>query len=96
MYAPNYGFPNAAAGQQAFNGATPHPQGAHMPPGAGGPGPQQPPQPQQQMMLNAQQFPMGPGQGQFVGPQGPGMMPGMNPAMMQNPGMQQMSPAQSK
>ncbi|SPQ25236.1 da50d51f-ff8f-459f-8231-5fd03a86e7c7 [Thermothielavioides terrestris] len=64
MYSAPYGYPNPAAGP-IFNGAPP--QGAHLQPG---PSPNQP----QQIMYNAQQFPV-PGQ--------PGAFPaGPNPAMM--------------
>lgn len=79
MYANNYGFPNGA----------PPSQNPHLP--AQGPNPNQPPQ--QQMMYNPQQFPMGAQGPPFPGP--PNMMPGAGPAggMMQNPGMPHMAAA---
>jgi hypothetical protein len=79
MYANNYGFPN---------GAQPS-QNPHLP--AQGPNPNQPPQ--QQMMYNPQQFPMGAQGPPFPG--APNMMPGAGPAggMMQNPGMPHMTAA---
>jgi hypothetical protein len=80
MYQAPYGFQNAA-GPGAFNGAAP-PQGSHLQPGPA-------PNPNQPMMYNPQQFPMG-AQGPFPG--GPNMMPGAGAAgMMQNAGMPHMA-----
>ncbi|KAK3906307.1 hypothetical protein C8A05DRAFT_11937 [Staphylotrichum tortipilum] len=73
MYSTPYGYPNAAA-RPIFNGGAPPPQGAHLQPAPS------PNQAQQQMMYNAQQFPM-PGAGQ-PGP----FPPGSNPALMGAPG----------
>ena len=89
MYAPGYGFSNAAV-PPTFNNAGAPPQAGgqnpHMQPGA------MPPQPGQQMMYNPQQFAAmaGAPQGHFVGAANPGpvMMPGAGPAgMMQNAAM---------
>ncbi|KAL2129507.1 hypothetical protein VTI74DRAFT_7657 [Chaetomium olivicolor] len=84
MYSAPYGYPNAAAGP-IFNGAPP--QGAHLQPV---PSPGQ----QQQMMYNAQQFPMAGQPGAFsAGPNPAAMMGGgAGPAgMMQNGGMPHMT-----
>ena len=80
MYSAAYGFQNAAG--PAFNGAPPG-QNPQMQPGLA------PNQPQQQMMYNPQQFPMG-AQGPFPG--NPNMMPGAASAsMMQNAAMPHMA-----
>jgi hypothetical protein len=83
MYQGGYGFPNAGGGGPAFNGAPP-PQNHHMQPGPGQG------QPQQQMMYNTQQFPMGAQGGHFQGGPNPAMMGAAGPAgMMQNAAMPQ-------
>lgn len=89
MYSPAYGYGNAAG--QPYNGA-PQGQNTQMQPGPGSNQPQQP------MMYNQQQYPMGPGGGAFSGAPNPGaMMPGTaGPAgMMQNTALPQM-PANSQ
>ncbi|KAI8635211.1 hypothetical protein F5Y19DRAFT_4047 [Xylariaceae sp. FL1651] len=85
MYAGNYGYPNNAAGSPPYNGGAPPPgsQNSAMQPGAA----------PNQMMYNAQQFPMG-AQSAAAFPGNPNMMPGVGPAgMMQNTGMPHMAAA---
>lgn len=88
MYSAPYGYPNAPGGS-VFNGAPP--LGAHLQPS---PSPTQP----QQMMYNAQQFPMVSQPGHFPGGPNPAMMGGAGHAgMMQNAAMPHMAPnGQSK
>jgi hypothetical protein len=86
MYAGNYGYPNnAAVGQQPYNGGAPHPgsQNSSLQPGTA----------PNQMMYNAQQFPMAAHSAAgFAG--NPNMMAGVGPAgMMQNTGMPHMAAA---
>ncbi|KAI2635448.1 hypothetical protein GGS21DRAFT_515901 [Xylaria nigripes] len=83
MYAGNYGYPNTPAGSSPYNGGAPPPgsQGAVMHPGAA----------PNQMMYNAQQFPMG-AQSAAGFPGNPNMMAGVGPSgMMQSTGMPQMA-----
>ncbi len=85
MYAGNYGYPNNPAGSPQYNGGAPHPgsQNSAMQPGTSS----------NQMMYNAQQFPMGAQSGTAF-PGNPSMMAGVAPpGMMQNTGMPHMANA---
>ncbi|KAJ8122961.1 hypothetical protein ONZ43_g978 [Nemania bipapillata] len=84
MYAGNYGYPNNPAGSQ-YNGGAPPPgsQNSAMQPGTSS----------NQIMYNAQQFPMG-AQSTAPFPGNPSMMAGVGPSgMMQNTGMPHMGAA---
>ncbi|KAI0555506.1 hypothetical protein F4679DRAFT_172792 [Xylaria curta] len=84
MYA-GYGYPNNPAGSPQYNGAAP-------PPGSQNPA-MQPGTSSNQMMYNAQQFPMG-AQSAAAFPGNPNMMAGVGPSgMMQNTGMPHMAAA---
>ncbi|KAI1119443.1 hypothetical protein F5Y14DRAFT_3413 [Nemania sp. NC0429] len=85
MYAANYGYPNNPAGSPQYNGGAPPPgsQNSAMQPGTSS----------NQMMYNAQQFPMG-AQSAAGFPGNPNMMASVGPpGMMQNTGMSHMGPA---
>ncbi|KAJ3576312.1 hypothetical protein NPX13_g3739 [Xylaria arbuscula] len=84
MYAGNYGYPNNPAGSPQYNGAPPPgSQNSAMQPGTSS----------NQMMYNAQQFPMGAQSGTAF-PGNPNMMAGVAPpGMMQNTGMPHMANA---
>ncbi|KAI1277546.1 hypothetical protein F5Y07DRAFT_89555 [Xylaria sp. FL0933] len=85
MYAGNYGYPNNPAGSPQYNGGAPPPgsQNSAMQPGTSS----------NQMMYNAQQFPMG-AQSVTAFPGNPNMMAGVAPpGMMQNTGMPHMANA---
>ncbi|KAI1304560.1 hypothetical protein F5Y03DRAFT_173558 [Xylaria venustula] len=85
MYAGNYGYPNNPAGSQQYNGGAPPPgsQNSAMQPGAS----------PNQMIYNAQQFPMGVQPGTAF-PGNPNMMAGVAaPGMMQNTSMPHMANA---
>ncbi|KAI0863692.1 hypothetical protein F4860DRAFT_47586 [Xylaria cubensis] len=84
MYA-GYGYPNNPAGSPQYNGGAP-------PPGSQNPV-MQPGTSSNQMMYNAQQFPMG-AQSAAAFPGNPNMMAGVGPSgMMQNAGMPHMAAA---
>ncbi|TGJ84915.1 hypothetical protein E0Z10_g3810, partial [Xylaria hypoxylon] len=83
MYAGNYGYPNNPAGSPQYNGGAPHPssQNSAMQPGTSS----------NQMMYNAQQYPMG-AQSAAAFPGNSNMMAGVAPpGMMQNTGMPHMA-----
>ena len=84
MYAGNYGYPNNPAGSPQYHGAPPPgSQNSAMQPGTSS----------NQMMYNAQQFPMGAQSGTAF-PGNPNMMAGVAPpGMMQNTGMPHMANA---
>lgn len=84
MYAGNYGYPNNPAGSQ-YNGGAPPPGSQNSP--------MQPGTSSNQIMYNAQQFPMG-AQSTAAFPGNPSMMAGVGPSgMMQNSGMSHMGAA---